>query len=155
MGLPIPGPAGRRVATLTEVAADDGLLRALDLDDQHRYPVSAVQLHGVIPWVEASPIYLSKRMALLEPRLAGANKVVLTENASGLAAELTKQPLLAPAAIWPLAYDVLAERRQLTAAEVQLAMSEMLAYRVQPQLALGRGCNSAGNSMDPREPAKW
>src|SRR5262249_43049170 len=50
LGLPIAGPEGRPVATLAEVVADDALLRRLDVDSDHPYPVRSEQLNRVVAY---------------------------------------------------------------------------------------------------------
>ncbi len=67
------------------MAADDGLLRRLDLDSKRPYPVKAEQLTGLVAYVEASPGYLSRRMETLEARLTGDQRVVPTGAASSAA----------------------------------------------------------------------
>ena len=95
LGLPIPGPAGQGIATLSQVADDDSLLRALDVDEKHPYPMEASRLKDVVPWIEGSPGYLSKRMKLVESRLTGSNNVVLTASPASLAERLSSIPHLA------------------------------------------------------------
>ncbi len=60
LGLPIPGAKPGSVATLSEVAEDDSLLRKLDLDAKHPYPVKAADLKHVVAYVEAAPPALSR-----------------------------------------------------------------------------------------------
>ncbi len=104
LGLPIPGPAGVAVATLGQVIADDSLLRALDLDAEHRYPVSRGDLAEVVAMVEASPGYLLKRMRAVEEQLSGDRKIVLTAQPSRLAAELESCPHVADVQLWTLPF---------------------------------------------------
>ena len=76
LGLPIPAPNGVtrdaagqlaiQPATLAQVAADDKLLRRLDVDENHAYGVKASELTRVTALLEASPPYLARRMKLLE-----------------------------------------------------------------------------------------
>ena len=83
LGVPIPGPKGItrdahgqldiRPATLSEVIADDGLLRQLDAGPKLAYPLKSSQLKKVTILLEASPASLSQRMKLLESRLVGAD----------------------------------------------------------------------------------
>jgi tetratricopeptide (TPR) repeat protein len=78
LGLPVPGPGGRGIATLAQVAADDALLRQLDLDDQRPYPIKSADIQTVTALVEASPGYLSHRMKFLESKLGGKHRLVLS-----------------------------------------------------------------------------
>jgi tetratricopeptide (TPR) repeat protein len=150
LGLPIPGPEGKGVATLAQVAADDSLLRALDLDETHPYPVKAAELQQIVPWIEASPGYLAKRMKLVESRLAGANHVVLNVNASALAKRLTEVPCLVPAVVWPLGYELLQQREHVNKSMLRAMTAEMVVYQAQPKLAVGRTMQFKGRFDGPK-----
>ena len=72
LGLPLPTKDGVKLgrngldiqpATLALLAADDALLRRLDADEAHPYPVKADDLKRVVVLLEASPAYLSRRSA--------------------------------------------------------------------------------------------
>ncbi|HET6879966.1 MAG TPA: tetratricopeptide repeat protein [Pirellulales bacterium] len=110
LGLPIPGPEGKGIATLSQVAADDSLLRHLDVDDDHRYGRSAAEIEQVTVLIEASPMYLSQRMALLESQLAGEQSVVLSVDASALADRLHEVKHVSDVRLWSLPYERLAEQ---------------------------------------------
>lgn len=150
LGLPIPGPGGKGVATLAQVVAEDSLLRALDLDEKRPYPVHAADLHDLVPWVEASPGYLSKRMKLVQSRLAGANNVVLTTSADALGGRLQEVAGLAAPALWPLPYEVAEQRSHLDRVTIEALAMEQIVYRVQPQLAAGRARQFKGEFDGPK-----
>ncbi len=150
LGFPIPGPGGKGVATLAQAAADDSVLRALDLDETHPYPVKAEELKEIVPWIEASPGYLSKRMKLVESCLAGANHVVLSVNASALAKRLTELSQLAPATVWPLGYELLQQRVHVNKSMLQAMTAEMVVYQAQPKLAMGRTMQFKGRFDGPK-----
>lgn len=105
LGLPISGPDGTGVATLSQAAGDDAVLRQLDLDADNRYPLSQADLSDVVALVEASPMYLCERMALVESQLSGDQKIVLSVNASGVAERAKACPHVASARLWPLPYE--------------------------------------------------
>lgn len=113
LGLPVPGPGGEGIATLAQVAADDALMRHLDLDDEHRYYKRAADLQEVTVLIEASPMYLAQRMALLESQLAGDESVVLSLDASTLAERLRSAKHVAEIRLWPLPYERMAEQARL------------------------------------------
>ena len=119
LGLPIPGPEGRSVATLAEVAADDALLRKLDLDADHPYPAKAEDFQQVTAYVEASPWALSKRMALVESRLTGKHKLALTSPGVALAERVKKIPHVAGAKLWPWPFEVSAAQAKISGDEMQ------------------------------------
>ena len=145
LGLAIPATDGTGVAKLSELAADDTLLRRLDLDAEHTYPVTAAQVAGAVALVEGSPGYLSRRMKLVESRLTGDRRIVLTTQPSQVADRLRKCPGVRDAHLWRLPYERL--RYQSSPDVTQSAAREMLAFQVEevPKkfhgsvLALARG----------------
>lgn len=84
-GLPIPGPGGKGVATARQAAADPTILRALSLSDRP-YPIQAADMGNLSVLVAADPPMLSRRMRRVEERLAGANAISVSVDASALAA---------------------------------------------------------------------
>jgi hypothetical protein len=127
-GMPIPGPDGAPVATLAQVAANDGLLRALDLDAEHPYPWRAEQLQKVTALVEAGPGYLSRGMKLIESRLSGANRIVLTTAPTPIIDKLKPLSHVADAQLWLLPYEVLLARRNRLPENNQTAFREMAKF---------------------------
>ena len=117
LGLPIPAPDGVtcgpqgpleiRPATLGQAAADDAVLRQLDVDETYRYPVNASQLEGVVALLEASPVYLTQRMKLVENRLAGDEKMVLTASPTRQAERFKACRQKISSRLWPLPYEAL------------------------------------------------
>lgn len=107
LGMPIPGPDGKGVATLSEAIADEAILRNLDLDDKHRYPVDAERLKGVVALVETTPFSLSRRMSLFESQMAGEDRMVLSVDASDLLARAKAVPHVTDARLWTFPYEVL------------------------------------------------
>lgn len=80
IGLPVPGPGGKGVATLRQVRDDPSLLRQLDVDAQRPYRVQPEQLGKLIVLVESTPAYWSPRMRFLQQKLSGSNRAVLTSD---------------------------------------------------------------------------
>ncbi len=142
LGLPIPGPEGRPVATLAEVAADDSLLRKLDLDAEHPYPVKAADFEHVVAYVEGSPFALSKRMALVESRLAGKRKLALTSPGATLAERVKKIPHVDGAKLWQWPFDVAVAQAKQTGDEMQ--PREMWVFRMAPDLFKARALTFKG-----------
>jgi hypothetical protein len=112
LGLPLPGPKGEGIATLSQVAADDTLLRHLDLDDGS-YGKSSADVQSMTALIEASPTYLSQRMALLESHLAGEQKVILSVDATALAGRLRECQHVGEARLWALPYERLIAQAKL------------------------------------------
>ena len=138
LGLPIPGPDGKPVATLAEVAADDRLLRALDLDAKHPYPFTSDEVQSVVALVEASPGYLSREMKLVESKLAGDERVVLTAAPSKSIENLKKLKHVGDAQLWLMPYEVLQARRGRSQEDQRSAIREMLVFLGNTPLFGGR-----------------
>jgi len=131
LGLPIPGPEGAKVATLAQVQADDTLLRQLDLDADHPYPVTSSDLSHVVAEVECGPNYLPARMRLLESRLRGDQKLVLSVDATAVAQWAQRAQGVSSAIAWQVPFDVRA-LRLTNDARVRQALQEKLAQRSLP-----------------------
>lgn len=138
LGLPIPGPTPDSVATLDQVIADDGLLRKLDLDAEHSYPVKADDLKHVVAYVEATPPALSRRMALVESRLTGNRKMNLTSPGSTLAERVAKIPHVAEVKLWPMPFEVYLANARRTKEQQMAARKEAVLYQAMPTLRMGR-----------------
>ena len=120
LGLPIPGPDGLRLdesgqlsvrpATLAQVVADDRLLRQLDLDRDHPYPVTSSRLNRVVALVEGSPPYLARRMQLLESRLAGEDRLAVSAAPTAQAERLKRCKHVSEVRLWPLPFEALFQR---------------------------------------------
>jgi hypothetical protein len=134
LGLPIPGPNGAGVATLAQAAADDSLLRKLDLNEQRPYPVTAAQLAGVTVWIEGAPAYLSRRMAILESKLSRDERLVLSGKPSVWAEAIKPLANVAKIELWPLPQATFAHADTLTIEGRQLAISEFTAMVALPSL---------------------
>ncbi len=104
LALPIPGPDGAAVATLAQVAADESLLRQLDLDVQRPYRVKAAHLQDIVARIEASQNFLSARMHRLERALAGADKLTLSVDPGLLERRLKKCPRITDVRLWDWPY---------------------------------------------------
>ena len=148
IGLPIPAPGGVKVekggqldivpATLAQAAADDAVLRALDLDAEHRYPVTAADLKHVLALVEASPATLSKRFRLVEMQLAGPQKMVLTAQPSQQAARL-KAAGVTGVQLWAFPFAAFQERAAATEAAIKHRQGEYAVLTADSAWPLYRG----------------
>jgi tetratricopeptide (TPR) repeat protein len=114
LGLPIPGPEGKGIATLAEVVADAGLLRTMDLDPEHRYPIDSVDPSKLVALIDASPSYLSQRMRLVESRLTGEHKMVLTVSPTKLADRVRTAAGIQIARLWTVPYEAMMYQYALT-----------------------------------------
>jgi tetratricopeptide (TPR) repeat protein len=124
LGLPIPGPDGAPVATLSQVAADDNLLRQLDLTSQQiRYPVRAADVQNVVALMEVSPHFISRRMYRLERELAGRDQLVLSVRPSEIAERLKQCKHVANIGVWLYPFQCMENVRRLYDAEYQRTLS--------------------------------
>ena len=129
LGLPLPQAGGTGVATLGQLAADDSLLRQLDLEE-HAYPVRADDLSELIALIEASPGYLSRRMQIVESHLAGDRYVTLSVEASKLAQRVARCQGVGQARLWLLPYERIAEQMHMTPEQTRITMLEALPFQV-------------------------
>ena len=143
LGLPIPGPQGKGVATLAQLAADDALLRRLDLDAEHPYPLASDDLQHVMVFVEASPANLSRRMALVESRLSGKQKVVLTSAGGALAERLKKIDHVGDVKLWPWPFEMALAQAKLGTDDMK--NREMAVFQTQPELLKARSLDFKGD----------
>jgi tetratricopeptide (TPR) repeat protein len=105
LGMPLPGPDGKPVATLKDLLADEKLLRNLDVDEQRIYPVKGADLEHVTALIEGSPMYISRRMQLVGADLPGKESLVLTVQPSRLAERVKAHPHIDTVNLWPLPYQ--------------------------------------------------
>ncbi len=138
LGLPVPGPGNRGVATLAQVLTDPQRLETLELFPDELYPVKADDLSNVVALIDATPPELSQRMAVLEQSLVGDQKLVLTTSPSTLTDALAKVEGIQGVGIWTLPYDGFVVRNRLQQddmAVVSLALEHGLFDRQTPLAA--------------------
>ena len=128
-GLPIPGPGGKGVATLSQAAADDAILRQMDTADRP-YPRRAADLEKIVVLLEASPGYLEQRMKLLETQLTGRDRIVLSTSPAAVAEKLRAIKHVGEIKVWPLPYEVLEQRRTLTPEMQRAAAMERMPFSI-------------------------
>ncbi len=81
VGLPVPGPDGKSVATLDQALADAAILERMDLPGQLPYGTSRASLLAspskISILIDSSQGFFSPKMKLLQRELAGKNRTVL------------------------------------------------------------------------------
>lgn len=78
IGLPVPGPDGKGVATLEQAAADPKILARLDLPGQSEYGVTHADLAGKVDLrIDSSLSYFTPRMRVLQGKLASKNRMTV------------------------------------------------------------------------------
>ncbi|HMC12080.1 MAG TPA: tetratricopeptide repeat protein [Pirellulaceae bacterium] len=124
LGLPIPGPEGKGIATLDQVLKDAKLLRQLDVPGEAAYPVIEKDLkQGVLAMIDAEPAALSRRMQLLQAAMPPATRLALATQPSQLEPKLRKTNV-SGVSLWPVAFDAVLYRighQQLAARDQQVA----------------------------------
>jgi hypothetical protein len=128
-GLPIPGPGGKGIATLAQAAADDSILRQMDIPDR-AYPRKAADLAKVTALIEASPGYLTSRIKELESKLSGNDRVVLSFNPSALVEKLRKVEHVGDVKLWALPYETLQQRLNVSQPVLQAAQLERFPFTI-------------------------
>jgi hypothetical protein len=144
LGMPLPGPAGHRVATLADVSADDELLRKLDLSSTRPYPVKAEELARLVAYVEASPSGLSRRMETLEARLTGDQRVILTARPQRVAERLAGRPQIEQVRYWSLPYEFWQARGAYKPGQPPRSAAEIVVFEMVPPLIKGRSLQFKG-----------
>jgi hypothetical protein len=147
LGLPIPGPGGKGVATLEQVRKDDGLLRQLDVEGG-AYPVSAKSLQNVEVELVADPFSLSRRASQMEASLTGDERVVLTARPSELAARLHSRPGVSTIRLWNYPFQTLHNQLSLGKPARHQAALAFEPFAMRPALWKGRTRHFQGRHED-------
>ncbi|MCP4194120.1 MAG: hypothetical protein GY768_26215 [Planctomycetaceae bacterium] len=105
--------ADRSIATLEDVIDDPGILQQMGEQSGSPYPIQGKQLSSVVALIDATPGYLSQRMAVLEQQLMGENKMVLTVAPTLLAQQLAKTEKIKAVGVWQMPYEGFAIRESL------------------------------------------
>jgi hypothetical protein len=104
LGVPVPGPDGRGVATLAQVLDSPELLDPLSLPDE-AYPIARDDLARVVALIDATPPELSHRMQRLERALVGQQKLVLTISPTRIKTALADCEGIERVGLWTMPYD--------------------------------------------------
>lgn len=150
LGLPIPAADGIAVddegrirvqpATLAEVIADPSLLRQLDLDEKVEYPVDAEMLSaGVEASIAVTPEMLSRRMALVQSKLVGENRMVLIASPEKLAERLKRFEGIDDVSLWPRPFESMLQRQNLDKRQVQQKVASLMPFQTGQNAPLWKG----------------
>lgn len=113
LGIYLLAPDGQGIATLEEVVADPGLIRALDVPGESAYPVAEAELKEVYALIDAEPESLTLRMRMLESALIGNKRVVLSCQPSLLEREAAEYKHLRGASIWRISFEAVVYQVEL------------------------------------------
>ncbi len=137
LGLPIPGPDGKGVATLEQVRKDDSLLRKLDLDGE-KYPETSETLKNVEIDLIADPFTLSRRASQLEASLSGDDRLILATQPSQLAERLKSIPGVSSIRLWNFPLQTIAEQLSLGKSARHRDALQFEPFAMRPGLWKGR-----------------
>jgi hypothetical protein len=107
LGLPIPGPDGKGIATLSQALADDAVLKQLDVPDGPQYAHSPASLKALAALIDAEPASLSQRMMLLEKALPSSRRLVLAAAPSALEPRLRKCKGISTVSLWRAPFEAI------------------------------------------------
>jgi hypothetical protein len=120
LGFPLPALDGVRLdeqgqldvqpATLAQLAADDRLMRQLDLGPDRPYPWKAADMKRIVALVDGTPWWLSQRMRAVESRLGGDNRMVLSISPSASASRWKACPGVSDVRLWTVGYQTAFQR---------------------------------------------
>jgi TolA-binding protein len=129
-GLPIPGPGGKGIATLTEAAADDAVLRQMDVPGDRIYPRKASDLKEVVVMLEASPGYLEPRMKAVEGQLTGSDRMFLSANPAALTEKVRGLKNVGQVKLWSFPYETLSARGSIPPPIQRAAFLEQVPFTI-------------------------
>lgn len=148
-GLPIPGPGGKGVATARQAASNPAILRGLDLPDR-AYPIQAADIAELSVLVPATREQLSRRMHLLDGRLAGVRRMDLAIDATDLGARavaaLPGERHDDRVRMWEFPWETQRRRRENPAALAVAGRRELVVFSVALEAP---GMDGAGRSIRP------
>ena len=145
LGVPIPKPGSLQLtesglalepATLTEAAENEAVFEQLDVVKKGSYAVRAKDMQRVVALVEASPGYLSQRMEMVENRLTGNQKIVLTTDPTAQIERFKECRYVVGGQMWPLPYQTIWQEIRLGAERQQWLAKRLRPFIFPPQMAL-------------------
>ena len=137
LGLPIPGPDGKGVATLEQVRKDDSLLRKLDIEGE-KYPETAESLKSIEIDLVTDPFTLSRRASQLEANLSGDDRLILSVKPSELAARLKEIPGVSSVRLWNFPFQAISDQLSLGKSARHRDALEFEPFAMRPGLWKGR-----------------
>ncbi|MEM9185575.1 MAG: hypothetical protein AAGB00_03675 [Planctomycetota bacterium] len=143
LGLPLTSAGGEKVATLAEVAADDALLRALDLEGSP-YPVTAEAAAKAEAFAVADPFALSWRAEELQRQFTADDALTLVADADGVAKQAVAAGVSGGVRLWPAPLELLRRRLTLGPATRKAVAVEFRPYAWRPHLWKARVLHMRG-----------
>ena len=90
LGLFVPGPDGKGIATLAQAVAEPAVLAQLDLPGGPAYPLTPEKLKNIVALIDAEPEALSLRMLLLQKEMPSKQHLILSVHPSQLKSRLLR-----------------------------------------------------------------
>lgn len=147
LGIPLPGPGAKGVATLEQVRKDDALLRQLDLEGA-AYPVTADAIKSVEIDLVADPFSLTRRANQVEANLAGEDRLVLSARSSELAARLKTVPGIGAVRLWDYPFQTLLDQLSLGKSARHREALEFEPFAMRPALWKARTRHFQGRRLE-------
>jgi hypothetical protein len=144
LGLPIPDQSGQGVATLSEVLADNALLRSLDMSEELTYRVANKQLEKVHVLLNISPAAMSMKMRQLQRSLTGETQLALYVDADQQHEQFARLEGIDDVALWTISLENILylqgikDRVAKDRAIYIRVSNEQRLFRQTPQLSKGR-----------------
>jgi hypothetical protein len=132
LGLPIPGPNGIGIATLSHVLADSKVLDILD-SSEREYGPTPDELKEILALIDAAPSTLSQRMKLVEENLAGEQRTILTVAPTAIAERVKKMNGISDALLWSVPFETIwfqTEMPKVLAANQEVMQQYTIAYGI-------------------------
>jgi tetratricopeptide (TPR) repeat protein len=105
LGLPVLGPGRQGVATLEQVTQEPTLLAQMTVNSRMRYEISPQDLKNVLVLIDASATALSQRMQIVEGRLTGEYRMILTTSPTRIAEQIKTNLKIPDVGLWRLPYE--------------------------------------------------
>ncbi len=102
LGIPLPGPGQKGVATLADARKDASVLRRAKVVDLFDYPVSSADLANVFLALDMEPFAHSRGMQLLEKSIVGEDRMKLHASADDWSKEFQKAEPKIEVRLWSL-----------------------------------------------------
>ncbi|MBC8350937.1 MAG: CDC27 family protein [Planctomycetes bacterium] len=106
LGLPIPGPNGDGIATLSEVLDGPELIAALEVDGQP-YRFAHKDLKELLALLDVAPANLSQRMRRVQDNLAGDERTILAVAPAQIAERVKGLRGITNAVMWSVPFETI------------------------------------------------
>jgi hypothetical protein len=111
LGIPVPGPNQKGIATLRQASSDESILRRLNVVGLFKYPLESKDIKNVVALIDADSAAITGRMKRLQESLTSDQRTELWLDVDAIAERLKKIPGLSAVQYWtmPLLAQVYAE----------------------------------------------